>query len=413
MRILKQFFYLLLYFFLLVFLFGCGDEDQPFSSYVNNLPEEESINASLLNYEYIIKDLKSNIEKKQYFAVLDIGLNFFQIFEEEDDKGHVNYYLHQALVAIMSNDSYFSFFENLNLEQKKLLHLTKKDGKEFYTYDNEFLKQQLSQRVGYNLEMQAAEQIYLPELFDKNKKAKEKFKTLEIFYRRFPNSGGIYHCLQTNDHTWVVNLSKKQKKEFSNWINQISTYQFSYLPIGFSYLQGNFITLRNKTNYLFSRKLFSFDSWEEVEILKTLSNCLESGWVNVRFGKHIGFLETKHLQTSESPSNEMLYFRQAQLLYLQKNYLQSAELAAKCIRKSKHSAIKERSILLLDRCHREIAKRSTSKKNPFLKYILTYPQYFKISENKLNLTTSLFLFDFLKKVNNNSIFLNCFFKEEN
>ena len=412
-------------FFLLIVLVGCGREDHPFSFYINNLPEQESINASLLNYENIVENLKSNVEKKQYLAAISNGFDFFQIFEEEDDQGYINHYLHQALQSTITNDNYLSFFDSLSSQQKKLLHLTQKkeNGKEFCSYQNEFLQQQLNERIGYQLEMEAAEQIHIHPLFDKglssrNEKTNEKLKAIEMFYRRFPNSEIMHGYLQTNANDILngdlSNLSKKKKKELEeleSWINYISTYQFSKTLVGFSYLQGDFITLRNKTNYLFSRKLFSFDSWEEVELLKTSSNCLESGWINVRFGEHIGFLEMKYLQTSDAPTNEMIYFRQAQSLYLQKKYLQSAEASAKCIRKATHQSIKERGILLLEHCHLEIAKRATSKNNPFLKYVLTYPKYFRVSESELDLTTSLFLFDFLRKINDNSVFLNCFFKK--
>ena len=407
----KQF---IAFIFFVVCLAGCS---KSFEGYTHNLPEDESINASLLNYEYLVEKIKNNVEGEDFFLALSNGLTFFEVFEEEDDQGHVNFYLHQALTSLMQVEARLAelqpFASNLTRQQRSLFHLVKQD--ELYVYANGFLQQQLDKRVGYALEMKAAEGLYLDTLAPEGGGVKEKLKVLEFFYRRFPNSKKAFDYLQSGKHTnWIhrTNFSKKKYFQLRSWVNHIEMYQWSEVPTNFSYLQGYFITLRNKTNYLFSRNLYSFDSWEEVEVLETKSNCLNSGWVNIRFGPFSGFVAAKHLLSVEIPYKEKIYFRQAQEEYLQKNFIAAAELAAKCIRKATSGAIKERGILLLEHCHREIAKRATSKTSPFLRYVLKYPKYFEVSEEGLSLKTSLFLFDFLREINNNSVLLACFFKTE-
>ena len=390
-------------------LISCANS--PFKEYTDNLPLDESINASLLNYELFAAELEKNLNAKQYFKAISNGLKFFEVFENSSDIGIINDYLHQAIKQMVKANDIAPLMA-LSQEQKKSLYLFDLD--KGVTYSNDFLNLQLKERVGYAIEMKAAEELYLTSFYDEHKNDGEKYKIIEFFYRRFPNSSKINDYLQKNvSKEWLKKLSPQKRRKLEDWSAHIAIYQFSREVVGYSYLKGNFITLRNKTNYLFSRKLYSFDSWEEVELLKTKELCLSNGWVNVRYGEHIGFIKSKYLHNLPLVTEDKELFREAHKAYLKKEFLLGAELAAKCIRKVKSLPIKERAILLLEHCHLEIAKRTTSKNNPFLNYVLKYPKYFEITEDGINLKTSLFLFDFLKDINDNSVFLVCFFKMEN
>ena len=395
---------------------GSSSSSEGIDHYIDSLPENESINASLLNYEYLSEKLKNNIQNQEYLLAISNAFIFFEIFEEEDDRGYVNFYLHQA-ISSLSEEAKQNLSKNTSREQRKLIHLVKHKGQ--FVYNNGLLQQQLEKRVGYVLEMKAAEELYLSKLTQlksderDRKKIDEALNVLEFFFRRFPSSERAYNYAQTiTNASWTKILSKKKYSELTNWIEHINAYQYGHETTVFSYLHGHFITLRNKTNYLLSRKVYSFDGWEEVEVLKKKSNYVNTNWVQVRFGEHIGFLEKKYLNSIEVFPREKIYFREALSQYLQKNYIKAAQLTAKCIRKSKSLSIKERAVLLLEHCHRNIAERATSKTSPFLQYVRQYPRYFKVTKDDISLGTSLILFDFLRDINDNSEFLAYFFKSE-
>lgn len=251
---------------------GSSSSSEGIDHYIDSLPENESINASLLNYEYLSEKLKNNIQNQEYLLAISNAFIFFEIFEEEDDRGYVNFYLHQA-ISSLSEEAKQNLSKNTSREQRKLIHLVKHKGQ--FVYNNGLLQQQLEKRVGYVLEMKAAEELYLSKLTQlksderDRKKIDEALNVLEFFFRRFPSSERAYNYAQTiTNASWTKILSKKKYSELTNWIEHINAYQYGHETTVFSYLHGHFITLRNKTNYLLSRKVYSFDGWEEVEVLK-------------------------------------------------------------------------------------------------------------------------------------------------
>ena len=397
-------------FFLGFFFLACGNA--PFLEYVEKLPSDESINATEYSYELLVGQIRKDIENEHPVSAFDHCMQYFRIFEKEDKWGKINYYLDYLLRHYPQHEDFLSRLSHTNSEERSILRgipLTPR-----LIYSNQFLHLQLGNRVDYNLEKQAAETLYILRLWDLRANLLEKMKILEFFSKRFPDSPSVMEFLRSDKGAHFISaLPLRKKKRALEFQSNIIHNQHGEVTLNWIFLAGDFITMRNKRNYLFSRHLHSFESWEEVEILGYPGESIPSeGWVNVRYGEIAGFMERKYLMIGESfPPKDRHLFREAQTLYLKKRFLEAEQKATKLIGQARHRLLKERAVALLYRIHGNIARRATSIHNPYLRYVLRYPHYFEISDDGLNLKPSLILFRFLRKINKDSSLLSIFEKE--
>ena len=163
-----------------------GKSIKHLDSYISNLPNEESINASLKNYEIIQEEIKNNYYSGNYLRAISNAMDYFRVFESEDEGGGINHWLHLSIILGITKSNICRELIFFNEKDLKLLHLSILKNN-IIEYDDFFMDYQIKNRVGYYLEREAALILLFPKLINTRVSIKKKTKLLTKFAKYYPD----------------------------------------------------------------------------------------------------------------------------------------------------------------------------------------------------------------------------------
>lgn len=404
------------------FLAGCANQSllqkNGILEYESSLPGKESINASLANYEMIRNDMSISLSNQNFSNILDIGLKFYEIFENDDEYGFVNYYLGCVLGYTVTNDAWNHYFKQLNKNQRMQLRirLIKADtGNIIPVYSNDHHELIIENRQEYELEKKVISRkiksVIKPaenkKTFDKN------WSFLTFIYKRYPDSDEVSKIVTNELYFPKKYQSKKNSDEYTEMKELFALTAPGTAEISNISLRGDFINVRNKPNNLYSRKIASLELWEVVDLLFLYTNVSDNSvWARISFRNGtIGFIEEKFLDMAyELPmANETDILLKGIDEFYNHNYFRAAELVAPLINSNlKFSEIEERAVILFFRICGKIAERYTALDSKYKKFVHANPLFFSYDADENQIIQSRSLFQYMVKLNNDSRYLHLF-----
>ena len=409
---------LLVIFSMVFFLWGCTQyrpgeaKNFPIKTYLAELPEKESINASIYNYEIILARVKREYENKNYQGVLTNYDFYLKTFTESpvDNESEINYWVGMAILNSLNDENIInrlSFADRLMEEPRKQvnysLKVNQKDDQ--LEYDKSHLKKIILDRNDFFFEKKALREIYLDNLkrlsqHPSNKKAihDENLKYFRFLATRYPDFIPYqeFNSLLTNEDYLDPQLLSRRQKEVLKNLRAIlakvnpNSYEPMLLDESIYFSTDETLIVRSRPHEIASRNIARIELWQPFKITHFLTGEDEQKWYWVEYQENRrGFVKLNEKQLKiYSPKIKVVrnYF-ELYNLYGKGGYLEVVEGISKMLNKQE-LFLKERSLVFLEKTLGKIGRRATSKENPFTKFALKYPKYFYLYEKEWYLKSS-------------------------
>ncbi len=408
--------------------------------YLEKLPEEESINASLYNYELILNQVRSAYSKKEFFKVLSNYNNYVEIFEESrvDDESEINYWVGKTILELTQNKhSTANFLEylkgNLRESLKENSQLAfrlsvKKDDARGLTYDKTHFKQILTERNNYFFEKKALKETYLDGLtqLEKNNRRinNKNFNHLYFLVTRYPDflpytlMKGLF---ENGSFIQDSLLSKNQKERLGIAENILEQFNLEKheknIGVSHSFTKAqkiffsaeNEAIVRSRTHPIASRNLERLELWQPFVVLYSLKGEDAEDWLLIEYAEgYQGFIRADLKKKEfDLASDGVKDFFMAYQFFLNGEYVKVMEVLSPAIKKQ-NLFLRERSITLMNQTVAEIGRRATSLNSVYTKFALQYPAFFSIYEKEWYLESSDNLLFFLLEQNFDSRLIQYF-----
>ena len=409
--------FILLSAFLLWPVFSCS-QPEFITVYSNNIPAQASSNATLYNRELYISNIKQLYQQQKYREVVTTAENYYLLFKE-DYSARIDYYLGRSIPHLLSNRKFCRQFKKMDYNSRQFYKIKRlKNNKGIITnlvYDNWHLQHIFSNHSDYAFERKVAAEVILPRFtaVSLRRQFKKNMKLLSFFKKYYPDTPGIYNAALNRFYFPLSFLQGKYKEKYSQYTNLFRICRLAVSNGAWRDIQGNFINVRNKNNYLHSRNIATLSTWEEIKLISTLSN-RDTGkiWAKIFF-KHnrSGFILASFIMSNSIDRFEreaVTLFRTACRNYYKNKFLKSAEDAAELVLSSYPQQLRERALVLLHKNHQAIASRATSRQNPYFSYVKEHPEYFILNRENMILAPSRLLYKYLLKINTNSRYKHYF-----
>lgn len=435
------------------------------SLYLENVPKEESLNASIYNYELITRAIQSNIAKDNNEEALDHFVSYLNTFfeSEPEDQSHIYYLAARAIKNLLQQpdgrekidelarkDQHFRQFLRAYLyspyEADSKNGVTKRAGliivnsevnRSKKLNDARFFWQVLLMRENYLWEREAFKEVFFANLLPVRQRSdyKHNFNYLYWSISRYPDLLNYEEILQNslffprssgakNSETGGRPISSSDLEK----VKRVKTILKSFKPVqsfkenilAFAYPYG--VILRNRAHKITSRNVRWIEAWEPFFITALHEGEDEKIWFRVRVGSEKWFLPTDALflmPKNEQSEKLALTYDTISLTDDMGDYLKCYELfqtqdyinSINCILEDFDRSLENKGeffIILFYKNLKAIAERSTSEQNSYMDFVKQYPRYFVADEKGYNLYPSRFLLDKLLSINQNSTMLQYF-----
>ncbi len=424
-------FFLIIYFLVFLSLLNCSSPEEkitgfPQQKFLSELPEEESINASLYHYELILARVKKNFEQQKYYAVLEDYDFYLEVFDEFriTDESELNYYIGLTILELVATPEFFSFIKQ---KPKRMLYynLKREKGKQKFAYDKTHFQKIISDRNDYFFEKQAIRELYLDELqllnsvLEKNKKKihDENFEYLNYLLTRFPDFIAYDKLILLLRDKWFLEyayLASGQKMALENIKKILLTfnqknYNTTFFQDNIYFPEQEEIFIRSRSHEISSRNLGRIELWQPFKIVYSLIG--EDGhewyWIEYQNNRY-GFIRKKKKMKAYSKNLvSVKTYWDLYNLYNEKKYLQVIENLSEIMQKQE-LFLKERNLVFLKKTLDAIGERATSKGNIFTSFALEYPAYFVLYEKEWYLKSSDNVLFLLLETNPKTLMLQYF-----
>jgi len=365
---------------------------------IKALPATDEGCATPANYNLIRKKIYSACSPDTA-TQLEKFIAFYTVFNE-DPHGDIDYLFGRFILDNYQTETFAGYFRKLNAEIKPLFGIS--ESKTGLLYNKQHWQSMVSPHTrpnNYQLESLAAEALYRGNFLPASNQAEfsSNIKILEFFYKYYPDSSflaGYY----TNELYFPAVFAGKNKKRYM----EIKTLLDETLLIGtnsdFYFLEGNFISARNKPNVIFSRIINPLEPWEEIRVLRT-AGTNENRWIQIMFacGK-TAFIEREFLDTNTelySDQKMLAEYRRALKAYYESDYLPAARIISPLTVKNS-PALAEKSIVFLYRINGKIAELATARNSPYTGYIRRQPAYFEYDESSKSFKSGNLLVQYMR-----------------
>ena len=422
---------------------ACFRLSQDLSYYKSIIPEEENINASLWHYEILQEKISNDYEAKAYFSVLS-NINFYldlYAINHENDTGWLDIYLGHVLRKMIDKVEFREYYGKLKYEYRLFYGLKVKEQSRtirrddgtlqrmppIYEYDDRHFNLVISNQKNYQNEKIAIFDLKLPRLkvVKSYGDVKKNLRSLNWYARRYPDVD-FYHDLMVNQiyfpaHRFI--LRGRDRVAYDNLVELLGCYrhQRDYDVhkareggvIKKAFVNNYFVILRNRMNQISSRNLAKIEMWVPVEVLATnlSGEVATEKWTWVRLLDNVtGYVLSDAIVRVSATKNQQdianQYWQAADFLY-QKKFLQAFTMASFMI-EHREDIWQERASVLLNEILKEIAKRATSKNNPYTDFVYRYKHYFSLHVNKTDVVPSDLVLKKLLSLNKASAFMPYF-----
>lgn len=430
-------------FFIIIFLFQCNSENK-INRYLNNIPQEESINASIYNYEIILAKMAKRFNQKDYYGVIFEYEKYLKIFEESEISigNEMNYWVGMSIKRLVDDEDFLNFiltkkirkkWYGIEFEEKYYSNTKKLIKPKKITYNRQQFLAIIKDRSNEKIEKKAMQEIYLSFFTNVKEKAdnQNNFNYLYKIIARYPELFSKLQCQKLISQKINVDWLSKTNQEKLAKLYKILDIQIQaessidkdkfnrwFLSI------NNEVVVFNRSSWITSRNLTSIKLWEPFNIINQVEGEDGNTWYYVLYhNQQKGFIDaqsrdnlmeinpSKKKPMLSSGKNFPLYIKAYQA-YLKKDYLSGIEYLSTFLIQIKKSDDQkfflERAFYFQSLLLHEIAIRSTSINNIYTDFALEHPSYFEVSDNEINLLNTDF---FLKKIillNPNSSMLQYF-----
>ncbi len=401
--------------FLLFFclFFSCFKNAQDLALYKNIIPQEETVNASLMHYEILCKKIQLLYEKKAYYEVFSNIDFYYKIFNQDDDNDFIDYYLGKTINHVINEKEFFYHMEKMdsNLRFVYAVRKNKVNKKNLLVYTNTHFLKIIQEKNNYEIEKKAMREILKNDFKKLEYLSGLKIKSGQIDWvlKRYPDLIKDLKELVVNEN---FNLLSLQSKEIADFLKLYESNHQGFALIAFS--KNYFNILRNRMHSIRSRNLLKLELWEPITVIgKNLIGedgekwCYVKGHLGIKgyvLQKSLLFLtDEKELKKAKKYLKICHYFYNKRFIKVVKEV--SALLNNASIKKN---IWEERCLVLLYRSLGEIAKRATSKNNPYTHFVYRYKGYFYLDHTKKSIISSDLVLKQLISLNRNSVFLPYF-----
>lgn len=429
--------------------------------YLENVPQDESLNASIYNYELITKAIASNIARDDNEEALRHFIRYLNTFfeSEPDDQSHIYYLAAKTIKNLLqmpdgrakidelaNQDQNFRQFLRTRLyspyETDSKSEVTKRAGlvivnseinKSKKLNEARFFWQVLLMRENYLWERAAFREVFFANLLPVKQKSdyRHNFNYLYWSISRYPDLLDYEEVLQNSlffprrletEEGYVLSGNREKIDRIKAILQSFKPVQsFKKNILAFAYPYG--VILRNRAHKITSRNVRWLEAWEPFFI--TALHKGEDGeiWFRVEVGKEKWFLPTDALflmpkneqseelaltySTISLTDQDMEEYLKCHQLFQQQDYIGSVD----CILQDTDRSLESKGeffIILFYKNLKAIGERSTSMQNVYMDFVKRYPRYFVADEKGYNLYPSGFLLDKLLSVNSHSTMLQYF-----